>query len=143
MSEYPYTYDDLLFRLHNAKSSDEVYKKVNLPPLKVTKKNKLSIFSNLIVYTEKLNRPKEHIAEYYKNETNLHNSINGQNQLIIQGILSEIKCEAVMRNYIREFVMCRQCKGLCTDIVKENGLTFLKCQQCFSVSSLGKISNKL
>ena len=139
MTEYPYSYDDLLHRLHISKTSDDNYKKINLPSLKVVKKNKLSIFSNLTAFTEKLDRPKENIAEYFKKETGLHNSINGQNQLLIQGILNQTKCESLMRNYIKEFVMCRQCKSLKTDMIKENGLTFLKCHQCFATSSLGKI----
>ena len=139
MATYPYSYDDLLYRLHIAKTADDNYKKVNLPPLKVTRKNKLSIFSNFIIFSEKLNRPKQHIADYYKTETGLENSINGQNQLLIHGIFTEVKCESIMRNYIKEFVMCRQCKGLSTDIVKENGLTFIKCHQCSAVTSLGKI----
>jgi translation initiation factor 2 subunit 2 len=139
MTGYPYSYDELLFRLHNAKSSDEIYKKINLPPLKVCKKNKLSIFVNFDVYSEKLNRSKEHISNYFKAETNIGNSINNQNQLLIQGILNETKCESIMRNYIKQFVMCRQCKGINSVLVKENGLTFLQCNQCLAKTSMGKV----
>lgn len=135
---YPYTYDDLLFRLHNAKSADDLYKKINLPPLKVSRKNKLSIFVNLSDFSDKLNRTKEQIGDFFKIESGTSVSINNQNQLLIQGILSEAKCESIMRNYIKEFVMCRQCKGLNSSLVKENGLNFLVCHQCNAKTSLGK-----
>jgi len=139
MIGYPYSYDELLFRLHNAKSADDCYKKINLPPLKVTRKNRLSIFVNFNIFSEKLNRCKEHISEYFKTETGLSNSINGQGQLLIQGALNETKCESIMRNYIRQFVMCRQCKCLDTIMIKDNGLTFLECHQCYAKTSMGKI----
>lgn len=139
MSKYPYAYDELLYRLHQLRSTDEVYKKVNLPPLKVVKKNRSSIFANFNVFVQRLNRSKEHISEFYKTETGLVNSINGEGQLIIQGMFSEAKCESIMRNYIKEFVMCKQCKGLSTDLLKENGLTFISCNQCSAKTSLGKL----
>ena len=138
MSNYPYSYDELLFRLHTIKSVDDVYKKINLPPLKVTRKNRMTVFINFVLFPEKLNRTKEHIAEYYKTETGACNSINNQNQLLIQGILNETKCESIMRNYIKEYVMCKQCKCLNTVLVKENGLTFMQCHQCCAKTSMGK-----
>ena len=139
MSGFPYSYDELLFRLHTAKMAEEAYAKINLPPLKVTRKNRLSVIVNFGIYSEKLDRAKEHISDYYKEETGSSNSINSQNQLLIQGILNETKCEAIMRNYIKQYVMCKQCKGLKTSLNKENGLTFLECQQCFAKTSLGKL----
>ena len=139
MSVYPYTYDDLLYRLHISKFADDNYKKINLPPIKVIKKNRISIFSNFGMFVEKLNRSAEHISEYYKSETGIGTSINGAGQLILQGILNETKTESIMRNYIKEFVICKQCKCLDTLLLKENGLTFLKCNQCFAKTSLGKI----
>lgn len=139
MSTYPYSYDELLYRLHTAKSADEVYKKINLPPLKIYRKNKTTIFANFGIYSEKLKRSEEHISNYFRAETNAGNSINGQNQLIIQAMLNETKCESIMRNYIKQFVMCRQCKGIDSILVKENGFTYLQCNQCLAKTSLGKI----
>lgn len=139
MSEYPYSYDELLYRIHTLKSVEDTYKKINLPPLKITKKNRLSIFVNFGIFSEKLNRTKEHISEYFKTETGASNSINNQNQLLIHGILNETKCESIMRNYIKEFVMCRQCKGMDSSLEKENGLTFLNCKQCHAKTSMGKL----
>ena len=139
MSQYPYSYDELLFRLHNAKSSDEIYSKVNLPPIKISRKNRMSIFSNFGMLVEELNRNKDHISNYFKEETGLINTINQHNQLIIHGNLNELKCESIMKKYTNEFVCCRQCKGLNTSLLKEHGLTFLQCNQCLAKTSLGKL----
>ncbi|AUL79377.3 eukaryotic translation initiation factor 2 subunit beta [Tupanvirus soda lake] len=139
MSGYPYSYDELLYRLHTAKTAEDAYKKINLPPLKVTRKNRLSVIVNFEVYSEKLNRSKDHISEYFKVETGACNSVNNQNQLLIHGILNETKCESIMRNYIKEYVMCKQCKGINSSIRKEGGLTYLECHQCLAKTSMGKI----
>ena len=182
MTEYPYTYDDLLYRLHKIKLSESqnqsqsqnqrqsqnqnqnqnqnqiklpnlpclhsdksgeniVYDNVfSLPSLKIYRKNKLSIFSNIVSFSEILNRNKEHIADYFKSETKLLNSINGQNQLVIQGMLNENKCEAILRSYIKSYVLCKQCNCLDTKLVKEHGLTYNKCNKCLASTSLGKIN---
>ena len=139
MTQYPYSYDELLFRLHNDKNEDEIYSKVNLPPIKISRKNRASIFSNFGILAEKLNRDKEHISNYFKAETKLVNTTNQHNQLIIQGNINESKCESIMKKYINEFVCCRQCKGLNTIILKEHGLTFIQCNQCLAKTSLGKL----
>lgn len=139
MSNYPYTYDDLLYRLHISKNTDDLHKKTNLPPIKVTKKNRLSIISNYGIYCEKICRSEEHVANYFKTETGLNVSINSQNQLVIQGILSETKCNTIMKNYIKQYVMCKQCKGIESVIIKQNGLIFLQCNNCNAKTSLGKV----
>ena len=139
ISNYIYSYDELLYRLHNKKTSDDSNKKISLPSLKVIKKNRLSVISNFKSIAEKLNRPIEHIKDYINTETGANSSINNQGQLLIQGIYNEAKCESLMRNYIREFVMCKQCKGIDSNLIKEDGLTFLECNKCFAKTSKGKI----
>jgi translation initiation factor 2 subunit 2 len=140
MSFYPYSYDDLLYRLHVSRTADDSYKKANLPSLKVTKKNRLSIVSNFDVYCERLNRSKEHVSNYYRTETGSNISINSQNQMVIQAIFSETKCDSIMKNYIKQYVMCKQCKGIESSIIKENGLMFLQCHRCDAKTSMGKIA---
>ncbi|AYV85019.1 MAG: hypothetical protein Satyrvirus2_30 [Satyrvirus sp.] len=139
MSQYPYSYDDMLYKLHVTKSAEDNYTKINLPAINVSRKNKLSIISNFFAYSEKLNRKKEDIADFFKRETGVANSINNQDQLIIQGNFNETKCETIMKNYIKQFVMCKQCKGLNSVLVKEDGLTYMECKQCLAKTSMGKI----
>lgn len=139
MTEYPYDYENLLFRLQQIKTTDGIKTKNSLPPIQVTKKNKTSIIVNFQTYGDLLKRPLEHISHFYKEETGLCNSINIHNQLIIQGNLGEVQCENILRNYIKGFVLCKQCKSIDTQLLKENGLTFLICQKCSAKSSMGKI----
>lgn len=139
MSTYPYNYDDLLYRLHLVKMAEDNYKKINLPAIKITKKNKISIFINFSNFVEKLKRTPEHISNYIREETGMATSVNAQDQMIIQGILNETKTETIMRNYIREYVSCRQCKCLDTNLIKENTITFILCNQCGAKTSLGRI----
>lgn len=147
MSTYPYTYDDLLCKLHDAKSAEEplhsrnssIDKKISLPPLNVARKNKLSIISNFGAYPELLNREVGHISNYFTVETGTANSINNMNQLVIQNVINENRCESIMRKYIREFCMCRQCRGISTTLLKQDGITFIECNECNAKTSLGKL----
>jgi translation initiation factor 2 subunit 2 len=139
MQSFPYSYEDMLSRLHGFKTGDDNYEKINLPQLKIVRKNRSSIFANFAIFCEKLSRPDVHIQKFIYDEMGMNCSINGQKQLIIQGILTENKMESIMKKYIREFVLCKQCKGIDTKLSKENNLTFLGCNKCSAKSSLGKV----
>lgn len=136
--QYPYTYDDLLFRIHTEKCSEEVYNKINLPALKCRRHNRTTVIINFSLYPEKLRRTKEQLGDYFRLETGSSNSINQNGQLVIQCIINEHKCETLLKNYIKEYVLCRQCKCLDTSLIKETGLNFLQCHQCHAKTSLGK-----
>ena len=135
----PYTYGELLGKLVQQKSLDEVHAKINLPIMKVTQVNRSSIIVNFDKFPTKLKRSADHISAFFKSETGLSNSINERGQLIIQGLFSESKCQSIIRNYIKNFVMCKQCKSIDSTMYKESGLNFLQCHQCQAVTSLGKI----
>lgn len=139
MTEYPYDYSSLLSRLQQIKTMDDIKTKNSLPPIQVAKKNKNSIIINFQTYGDLLKRPLDQISRFYKEETGLCNSINIHNQLIIQGSLNENQCENILRNYIKSFVLCKQCKNIDTHLFKEDGLTFLICQKCSAKTSLGKM----
>lgn len=137
--KYPYTYDDMLYRLHLAKLKEGSSDKISFPPLKVVYQNRVSVIANFGEFPKILNRTKDEISHFFQEETATRISINAQQQLIIHGKFNESRCEYILKNYIRQFVMCRQCNGLNTKLQKENGLSFLDCNQCGARSSLGKI----
>jgi len=137
---YPYVYEEMLDRLQSAKSQTGEKKNV-LPAIKVTIKNRRSIISNFADYSKILNRPADHIRTFYRIESGMENSINDSGQLIIQGYYQESKCETVMRKYVEEYVLCKQCKCIDTELVKSDGLTFLECHQCLARTSMGKTKN--
>lgn len=139
MNNFPYCYDTMLKRLQLEKSSEEQYKKMSLPSLKIVRKNKTSVFVNFSSYPLILKRNSDHIGNYFRTEMGTDYSINSSGQLILQGIFKENKFESIMKKYIKEFVSCRQCRGLNSDLIKENGITFLECHICLAKTSLGKI----
>lgn len=138
MNTYPYEYDDMLIRLFNSKSEEDAYKKINLPVIDVSRKNKTSIISNFHLYIDKLNRTADQISNYFREEGRVNVSVNSRKQLIIQGNFDNRKCETIMTNYIKEYVMCKQCKSIDSCLIKDTGITFLQCHQCGAKSSLGK-----
>lgn len=138
LQTYPYIYDHLLSRLHTIKTT-KIVNKAMLPPIKIIRKNKTSVFVNFNIYPEILKRTAEHISNYFKEELRTQNSINAEGQLIMNCIVNDIKCESILKKYIKEFVSCKQCKGINSTLIKEQGMTFIKCNECFANTSLGKI----
>lgn len=137
-TEFSYSYKDMLDRLQKEKMMEQQYEKLSLPIIKIVRKNKTTVFANFDSYPKILKRNADHIGKYIQSEMGTDYTINANGQMIIQGIYKENKIESVFKKYIREFVCCRQCKGLYTDLLKEEGITFLQCNTCFARTSLGK-----
>jgi translation initiation factor 2 subunit 2 len=135
---FPYDYDHMLYQLHLKKKDDESYNKISLPPLSVCKKGKATLITNFLDYPRSLGRTVEQITKFYKDETAATNSINKDGHLIIQGKFKESQCENIMRNYVKQFCMCKQCKSIQTELQRENKFYYIYCQKCHAKSSLGK-----
>lgn len=138
MDLFPYEYDDMLYRLHTTKLCEDSIKNTNLPRINVKRKNKLTIIVNFGAYSTIINRTKESISKYFYIESKLAYSINSTDQLILQGVLDEKKCENIMRNFIKQHVLCKQCRCIDTQIVKDSNLYYMICNGCGAKTSLGK-----
>jgi len=138
---YPYNYEHMLYQLHILKEEDLFQiknTKTVLEPIKLSKKGKTIMITNFSYYPQFLNRPAEHISKFFKDEVGSSTSINGDGQLLILGRLREVQIENLMRNYIKQYVKCSQCKCIQTDIVKEDRISYIVCHRCNAKTSLAK-----
>lgn len=49
---------------------------------------------------------------------------------------SQLQIDTIVKNYIRDFVRCKQCQGYSTELFRENRLNFVKCKTCHSTHSV-------
>ena len=76
-----------------------------------------------------LRRESNHLAKYLSKELATAGSVQG-NILVFQGKLSKELLQKKVDDYVKEFVYCKQCKAPDTKIVKEDRLSFMKCDAC-------------
>ncbi|KAF6006116.1 hypothetical protein HII13_005236 [Brettanomyces bruxellensis] len=68
-------------------------------------------------------------------------SIDGEKRLIIKGRFQSKNIESVLRRYIQEYVICKTCKSMNTELKREsaNRLHFIVCKACGSTKSVASI----
>lgn len=141
-------YADLLSRFFNILrannpelAGDRSGPKFRIPPPVCLRDGKKTIFSNIQDISEKLQRSPDHLIQYLFAELGTSGSIDGQKRLVIKGKFLSKQMENVLRRYILEYVTCKTCKSINTELKKEqsNRLYFLVCKSCGSTRSVSSI----
>lgn len=111
------------------------------PPICQREGSKRTAFANVQEIAEKLQRSPEHLIQYLFAELGTSGSVDGQKRLIIKGRFQPKQLENVLRRYIIEYVTCKTCKSINTQLKKEssNRLFFLVCNSCGSTRSVSSI----
>ncbi|SCU81007.1 LAME_0B05314g1_1 [Lachancea meyersii CBS 8951] len=115
--------------------------KFRIPPPVCQRDGKKTIFCNIQEISEKLQRNPEHLIQYLFAELGTSGSVDGQKRLVMKGKFMPKQMENVLRRYILEYVTCKTCKSINTDLRKEqsNRLFFLVCKSCGSTRSVSSI----
>lgn len=132
-----HSYFDLLDRfwklLEQNESSVQEDTRLSLEPPKIGRDGtKKTLFLNFEKICTKLDREKEHLFFYIATELGTSASIQDSGTLVLKGKFQPKGIENVLRNYIKEYVLCGSCKSSNTILKKdiENRLIFLRCLRC-------------
>lgn len=141
-----YTYEELLDRVVNllhANNPDLVEKKRrNIKPPQLTLlSSKKTLWINFQEICSMMQRPPEHVYQFFMAELGTEGSIDGNQRLIIRGKYVPKYIESLLRKYVVEYVTCEMCRSPNTDLDKDSGtrLFFCKCRDCGSVRSVAAI----
>lgn len=90
---------------------------------------------------DSLRRDPNHVMTFYLSELGTTGSIDGRRQMVIKGRLQAKYMESLLRKYIGEYVACRMCHSLDTELTREptTRLYFMNCKTCGSNRSVQAI----
>lgn len=87
-------------------------------------------WTNFSTECKTINRSMEHVMRFVLEELCTTGSLAKDNIFIINGRFQSLQLEAILKRYIVEYVVCRVCKSRHTELIKENRILFVKCQDC-------------
>jgi translation initiation factor 2 subunit 2 len=141
-----YTYEELLDRvvdLLQANNPDLVEKKRrNIKPPQLTLlSSKKTLWINFQEICSMMQRPPDHVYQFFMAELGTEGSIDGNQRLVIRGKYVPKYIESLLRKYVVEYVTCEMCRSPNTDLEKDSGsrLYFCKCRDCGSSRSVAPI----
>ena len=140
-------YYQLLERLLQLLKSNEnnfgLNQKLLISPPKIKRDGpKKTIFINFGETCKKINRNKEHLFSYIIGELGTSASIQDGGGLVLKGRYLSKGIETILRNYIRDYVLCSTCKSARTELQKDSfsKLLFIYCYRCFASRSVNNLS---
>jgi len=118
---------------------EEAYKKIKpiesegirfeMPKVKSIIEGNKTIFINFGEICSYLKRPKEHVEKFLEKELAIPGKIDGD-RIIFAGKASAQKIQDKMEEYVKEFIICKECKKYDTELIKENAFYFVHCLVC-------------
>lgn len=132
-------YDTLLTRVFDrmehigiGKGGKSGKKFVCKPPAMNRVGTKRTSFSNFAEILNDFNRPERHVMQYLLAELGTSGNLDGKKALIIKGKFKPTQMESILRQYIREYIICQTCKSSNTVMEKIERLYFMLCNDCSS-----------
>ena len=100
-----------------------------VPKPQVQQTGKLTYVRNFSDIAKTLRREPKHIAKYLFKSLAVPGMVKGS-ELVLQGKIGYYMLEQRISDYVKEFVLCHECGKPDTNITKEKGISFLKCEAC-------------
>jgi translation initiation factor 2 subunit 2 len=97
-----------------------------------------TIITNFKQICSYIRRDCDHVLKYMLRELATPGSMRGDRLILIRKISSRLINEKI-ELYVKDYVLCKECKKPDTEIVKEDRFTFIHCLACGAKHSVNKI----
>lgn len=128
-------YESLLSKAYEKLPKTEEYKdRFKIPVAETMIQGNQTIIKNFSQIAETLRRDPSHILKFLAKELATPVGLDGS-RAILQTKLSQKMVQQKLDSYVVDYVFCKECKSPDTRLIKEDRITFLKCEACGAKSS--------
>ena len=122
-------YEELLEKAYSKlPKTNEEGERFVIPVADVSVQGSQTIVKNFSQIAQALRRESSHLMKFLTKELAAPGSSN--DRAIFQAKLSEKIIQQKIEAYVKEYVLCSECKRPDTRLIKEDRLTFLVCEAC-------------
>ena len=134
------TYGKLLEDAYSkVKQVNTAESRFEIPKIEGHFEGKKTILTNFFQIASHLRRKPEHFQKYLLKELAAAGQKEGD-RLVLNNKVPSAKINQKIESYVKEFVLCKECKKPDTELTKEDRLTFIHCLACRAKHSVrGKI----
>ncbi len=109
-----------------------------MPHFEILIQGNQTIVKNFSQVCESLRREPKHLLKYLMRELATPAGFDGTRAIFQSKIYPKL-IQKKLESYIREYVLCKECGRPDTKLIKEDRITFLKCEACGAKSSVKPI----
>ncbi len=125
-------YEKLLNEAYSkVKQIDTNGERFEIPKIEGHFEGKKTIITNFFQIASHIRREPEHFLKFLLKELATSGNFKGD-RLILNNKISSSKINPKIENYVKEFVLCKECGKPDTELIKEtsNRVTFIHCLAC-------------
>ncbi|MBU4308263.1 MAG: translation initiation factor IF-2 subunit beta [Nanoarchaeota archaeon] len=133
-------YEKLLEQAYEkVKSVDTSGERFEIPKISGHFEGKKTILTNFFQIATHIRRNPEHFQKFILKELATSGQKEGD-RLVLNNKVPSAKINSKVEQYVKEFVLCKECSKPDTELIKEDRLTFIHCLACGAKHSVrGKI----
>lgn len=110
-------------------------KRFETPEAETKKRGNRTVITNFSYIADTLNREDKHLSKYLLKELGTAGHVDGK-ELVLQGKFRRGLVNQKIEDYCQDYVICKECNRPDTKMIKEKGVTLLKCEACGARKSL-------
>lgn len=123
-------YEELLEQAYkDVKKPKDSGERFEIPKIEGHFEGKRTILSNFFQIASHIRRSPEHFLKFMLKELAASGTRDGD-RLILNIKVPSAKINQKIEVYVKEFVLCKECKKPDTEILKQDRLTFIHCLAC-------------
>jgi len=126
METYEQLLDDAYKKIKKVEGSNERFE---IPKVEGHFEGKKTVITNFFQIASYIRRNPEHFQKFMLKELAASGQREGD-RLVLNNKVSSIKINQKIEQYLKEFVLCRECGKPDTELTKEDRLTFIRCLAC-------------
>jgi len=132
-------YEELLNEAYeNVKTQEGSGERFKMIDVKVEITGNKTVIANFSQMLSHIRRTSEQLCKFLSKELASQCKVEGDRLIFNRKIPSQKVIEKV-NLYVQKYVLCKECKKPDTEIVREDGLSFMHCLACGAKHSLGNL----
>lgn len=133
------SYEQLLKRgLKKIPAKERSGERFEMPSLRVQRSGSRSILTNFSEVAGTLRREPKHLMKFLLKELATSGEAKPSG-LEVQGVFSPEAVNKKLEKYVNTYVLCPECGKHDTQLIKDRGFFFMKCEVCGAREPLGKV----
>ena len=132
-------YENLLNKAYqNLPKVEETTERLEIPEPEIIIQGRQTIIKNFSQICEAMRRDPNHLLKFLTKELATPAGFDGT-RATFQSKIARRMVENKMESYVKEYLVCKECKRPDTKLVRENRIVFLKCEACGAKSPVKPI----
>ena len=125
------SYEELLERAFRELPKRKVVKseRFEIPKVSVQREGNRTIFRNFSQVAKAINRDEEHLFKYLVRSLGTAGFLEA-GRLVLQGKFTPEDVQKEIDDYVRRYVICRECGAPDTELIREERVLMIRCQAC-------------